>query len=146
MNYNIGLNPEFKEKEKLFNVLINDEVLNTFNPIGIMSMDISKVPFFLKNALKERDYDIIDYSRISFGEYEFDNEILVPEGMVSFSIFDDRTLLFKKEFYILCLELATKSLEAVEKFNLKQKNEVDNNFIEEIKNIIPQLEEKIKVV
>jgi len=144
MSYNIVLNPKYKGTDKLFNVLIDGEKLSNFNPLGIICMEIKKIPSFLNTVIAEKDFDIIDYSRISFGEYEFDGEILVPKGMVSFSVFDDRVLLPKNEFFDLCLQLAYKSLEGVDEYNLKQKNIIDEKWMEAVKIIIPQLEEKIK--
>lgn len=142
MNYSIEINVNFTETNKLFNILIDGKILNTFNPIAIMSLDIEKVPLFLQSVIDEKDYDVMDYSRISFGEYEFDGEILVPKGMVGFSVFDDRTIISKKDFLELCLQLGMKSLEVFEKFDLK----VDGTVRDDINKLIPLLEGKIKLV
>lgn len=149
MEYEIKLTNKYIEKNELFffDLLKNEEPLKYGDYVkNILSYpSLISLPEYLNNFIKELDYDISEYSSIIFGELKNDEgRILIPSGMVGFSIFDDRTLISKLEFYTLCLQMANKSLEAVNLFNLKEKNIVDDNWIISIKNLIPMIEEKIK--
>jgi hypothetical protein len=149
MEYQIKLTDKFFKKNELFffEVVKNGESLKYGDYVSnILSYPtLISLPEYLKNFINELDYDISEYSSIMFGEDRNDEgEIVIPKNMVGFSIFEDRTLISKSEFYNLCLQMANIALEAAEMFNLKNRNIVDDNWIGSIKDLVPKIEEKIK--
>jgi hypothetical protein len=138
-----GLN---NEAQTLFEVLCNDSPIG-YDPISILtSIKIDKYPDFLQNMTQEKDYSGMEYSWILFGEVRNDeNEIFVPKNKVGFAIFEDITLIDKKDFFGICLNFAEKAIEAVDLLKLKEKQFVDNCWIEKIKDLIPLIKNKIVV-
>lgn len=151
MKYQIALNLKFnldEAKTSLFNILIDDKILDSYNPIGIMpSIKTKNIINFFENVINEKDYSEMEYSWVIFGEDKNDEgEIVIPKNMVGFSIFDDRTIISKVDFFQLCLQMAEKAIEAVNVFKLKEEKIINEEWIANIKDVIPLLQKKIKTL
>jgi hypothetical protein len=111
--------------------------------IFLSRKSVSYIPVLLNNYCKEVNC-YANEEAILFGEAFNDlGELIVPKFMVGFSLFIYITLLNIKDFYILCLDFAEKAIAAVRMFGLKEKEIVNDEWIESIKKLIPKIKEKI---
>ena len=152
MKYRIVLTDEYIEKG--YDLYWRTEYLNTklhTNDLvnNLVSIKIVGVVERIQNCLLENDITLMMYEGILFTEYVDENsgmEVSIPENKVVFTSLDILFFMFKVEFFKLCLQFANKALEAMEVFGLKEKGIVDDKWEQEIKDLIPKIETKVKEV
>lgn len=149
MEYKLIITREYIDKGvyRLFNIERKDgQLIDIYSDLinAIAFIKIDKIPEFLKNMVLERSMQISEYTFIHFGEILEDNIIQVPADCVGIFLMDAKTIVQKRFFFELTLELAQKSLMAVNLFNLRDSEFVDEKWVESIKLVIPEIEEKIK--
>ena len=146
-NYLISLSHDRMEKQAIpFEIHYENGDAIDFNQEGIgviSSLELKEIPHFIEKALEETGLHK-EYSGFSFGPVIDEGKVWVEEGAVELYILDTKTTLTRKEFFETILQLAQKALEAVSEFHLKEKDFVDEVWIEQVKKMIPQLEAKLK--
>ncbi|MGZ4054944.1 MAG: hypothetical protein ACXVPU_16600 [Bacteroidia bacterium] len=149
MNYKIILTDVYLKKgiDSFFSIEKDGKPLSPENLVGnLVIVPLNKMPLFFESILDEKDFSHVEYSWILFGEVRNDdNEIFVPKGQVGFSVFEEITLIDKKDFFHLCVEFAEKAIEAVNVFDLKDRKIVDDEWIIKINELIPKLKKKYEL-
>jgi hypothetical protein len=121
---------------------------------AINNFELNDYKFFLSAVVNEQSFGR-GLSGFTMSDKEIDDRITcagdegilyIPVDKVVLSEYEDSILFSKVEFFKLCLQFAHKALEAMEVFNLKEKGIVDKKWEEEIKELIPKIEDKVKDV
>ena len=145
--YLITLNDQYMEKFSIpFDICYSNGEEIDFNNEGIgliPSVEIKNIPDYLYSMIEEKSFHR-EESGIFFGPITEGNEIIVEKGSVDVHIMDTSTIISKKEFFEILLQMAHKALEAVDVFQLKEKRLVDHWWIDRVKYAIPQIEAKLK--
>lgn len=114
------------------------------NPIvNIGAVQISNIPAFLTSSITEKGYDY-NNSGMSFGPVTDGDIELASKDSVMFYVMDVTAVVSKLEFFLLLKELSQKALEAVDLFDLKARGLVDDKWVQDVKELLPALEEKIQ--
>ena len=152
MEYELVLTDKYINGKSKYNILFEIKRIDdcwidsSFDLIGLLpGIWIQNYPSFLNNCVREWDYSQIEYSYLIFGEdIDDDGLINVPLNYVGFSVMEDISLIDKNRFFKLVLQFAEKAIEGVEKFKLLDREIVDNNWIESIIGVIPQIKLKVE--
>lgn len=133
------------EQSRIFDVeKQNGEKVDLYNELicYLPRVEASKIPQLLDLVIQEAG-ESFDESGWHFGPITEGEKIWVEKGFVEFYVTGYNISYPNKVVFNMALEIARKSLEAVNNLQLKEKGLVDDTWIRSIEESIPKLEAKL---
>lgn len=102
----------------------------------------------MENSISRIGRAYADYGAIVFGPWEGspgdESDPPIPDEWVWMGTFSGQNEISDFEFYSLCLQFAEKALDALDVFEMKKQDLINDDWIERIKKTIPKLKERSK--
>jgi hypothetical protein len=147
MYYKLVITNEYldTEQNRIFDVeKRNGEKVDLYNELicYLPRVEVSKIPQLLDLVIQEAG-ESFDESGWHFGPITEGEKIWVEKGFVEFYVTGYNISYPNRVVFNMALEIARKSLEAVNNLQLKEKGLVDDTWIKKVKDSIPKLDAKL---